>query len=164
MPARPLRKPRASRTPSRPRVSRWKLYSMMWLMSAIIVSGFFFAARQHFLSWDYGMKNSRLRKQIDDLETEKRRLLLARENSSSPAEVKRSAKRLGLFETPVEVAARPEVASLIRPAGPESIVEAKVTKTADAKPISYTVVPASITTSPPKSPKAEREPRREMAE
>lgn len=162
MPARPIRKPRATRTPSRPRVSRLKLYLMMGLMGAIIVSGFFFAARQHFLSWDYGMKNSRLRKQLDDLETEKRRLLLARENSSSPVEVKRSARKLGLFDTPVEVAPRAELASLTRPARPESIVEAKVTKTVDAKPLNYTVVPASIKTSTPRSPKAE--PRREMAE
>ncbi|MBA3770415.1 MAG: hypothetical protein H0X08_07970 [Blastocatellia bacterium] len=137
---------------------------MTGLMGAIIVSGFFFAARQHFLSWDYGMKNSRLRKQLDDLETEKRRLLLARENSSSPTEVKRSAKKLGLFDTPSEVAPRAELASLTLPARPESIVEAKVTKTVDAKRLNYTVVPASIKTSAPKSSKAEREPRREMAE
>jgi len=137
---------------------------MTGLMGAIIVSGFFFAARQHFLSWDYGMKNSRLRKQLDDLETEKRRLLLARENSSSPTEVKRSAKKLGLFDTLSEVVPRPELASFTSPARPENIVEAKVTKTVDSKPLNYTVVPASIKTSPPKSPKSEGEPRREIAE
>ena len=46
---------------------------------------------------DFGMKNSRLRKQIDELESEKRRLLLAREVSMSPAEIKKAAKRAGLF-------------------------------------------------------------------
>ncbi len=38
--------------------------------------GVLFAARQHFSSMDFGMKNSKLRKQIDALQAEKRRLLL----------------------------------------------------------------------------------------
>jgi len=45
---------------------------------------------------DFGMKNSRLRKQVDELEAEKRRLLLAREVSLSPSEIKKSAKKAGL--------------------------------------------------------------------
>jgi hypothetical protein len=57
----------------------------------ILACGFFFAARQHFSSMDFGMKNSHLRKQIDDLESEKRRLMLAREVSLSPAELKKAA-------------------------------------------------------------------------
>src|SRR3954468_22313342 len=59
----------------------------------VLVCGFFFAARQHFSSMDFGMKNSRLRKQIDDLESEKRRLLLAREVSLSATELKKAATR-----------------------------------------------------------------------
>lgn len=74
-----------------------KTYLMIAMCMLLFVAGLFFAGRQHFSSMDYGMKNSRLRKQIDELEAEKRRLLLAREVSMSPAEIKKAAKRVGLF-------------------------------------------------------------------
>ena len=77
--------------------NRWRTYAMMFVCAAVLVSGFFFAARQHFASMDYGMRNSRLRKQIDDLEAEKRRLILARETSLSPMEIKKAAKKTGLL-------------------------------------------------------------------
>ena len=77
--------------------SRWRTYSLMLVCGLTLVSGFFFAARQHFSSMDFGMKNSRLRKQVDELEAEKRRLLLAREVSLSPAEIKKAAKKTGLI-------------------------------------------------------------------
>lgn len=60
--------------------------------------GFFFIAVQHFVSVDLGFKNSTMRKQIEDLEAEKRRLLLAKEVSLSPAEVTRTASKLGFRE------------------------------------------------------------------
>jgi hypothetical protein len=69
---------------------------MIFVCLGVLASGFFFAARQHFASMDYGMRNSRLRKQIDDLEAEKRRLMLARENSMSPVEIKKAARKAGL--------------------------------------------------------------------
>lgn len=75
---------------------RWRTYLMMFVCGAVLVAGFFLAARQHFASMDFGMRNSRLRKQIDDLEAEKRRLILAREMSLSPAEIKKAAKKTGL--------------------------------------------------------------------
>lgn len=75
---------------------RLRTYLLMLVCSLLLVSGFFFAARQHFSSMDYGMKNSRLRRQIDELEAEKRRLMLAREVSLSPAEIKKAARKTGL--------------------------------------------------------------------
>jgi hypothetical protein len=75
---------------------RWRTYSMIFVCLGVLASGFFFAARQHFASMDFGMRNSRLRKQVDDLEAEKRRLILARENSMSPGEIKKAAKKAGL--------------------------------------------------------------------
>jgi hypothetical protein len=72
-------------------------YSLLIAMcGSILVAGFFFAARQHFSSIDYGIKNSRLRRQIDELEAEKRRLLLAKEVSLSPAQIRKTALKLGL--------------------------------------------------------------------
>lgn len=87
---------------------RAKTYLLIAMCMILFVAGLFFAGRQHFSSMDYGMKNSRLRKQIDELEAEKRRLLLAREVSMSPAEIKRAAKRVGLFgeETSEQVVAQ----------------------------------------------------------
>jgi hypothetical protein len=59
----------------------------------VIAAGFFLAARQHFMSMDYGFKNSKLKKQLEDLEAEKRRLVLAREVSLSPTELRKAASR-----------------------------------------------------------------------
>lgn len=81
---------------------RWRTYSLILTCGLLVVSGFFLAGRQHFSSMDYGMKNSRLRKQINDLEGEKRRLLLAREISLSPTEIKKAAKKAG-FNDPSDV-------------------------------------------------------------
>jgi len=93
----------ARRTP-RPRTERKQAsftmplkYSLLIVMcGSILVVGFFFAARQHFASIDYGIKNSKLRKQLDELQAEKRRLLLAKEVSLSPAQIQKAAQRLGL--------------------------------------------------------------------
>lgn len=60
--------------------------------------GFFFAARSHFASIDFGIKNSKLRKQIEELESDKRRLILSKEIALSPGEIKKAAKKLGLTE------------------------------------------------------------------
>jgi hypothetical protein len=74
----------------------WRYFMMMVLCGLFLIVGFFFAARQHFSAIDYGIKNSRLRKQIDELETEKRQLMLAKEIALSPAEIKKAAKKMGL--------------------------------------------------------------------
>lgn len=72
-------------------------YSFLIVMcGSILVVGFFFAARQHFASIDYGIKNSKLRNQLGELQAEKRRLLLAKEVSLSPAQIQKTAQRLGL--------------------------------------------------------------------
>lgn len=170
MTARSTRRTRSQRTAPQPRTSRLKLFAMMALAGSILIAGTFFAARQHFLSWDYGMKNSRMRKQIDELQTEKRRLLLARENSSSPSEIKRVAKKFGLSDGPGVVETSPELALAKAPASAEHSAP-KVTKTADVKPVAYTVVPASLKTTPltarpanARVAKNDRESRRELAE
>ena len=75
----------------------WRYCLMTLFCGLFLVVGFFFAARQHFSSIDYGIKNSRLRKQIDELESEKRRLILEKEIALSPAEIKKAAKKIGLM-------------------------------------------------------------------
>lgn len=76
------------------------------ICGCIIAAGFLLAARQHFMSMDLGMKNSKLRKQLEDLETENRRLTLAREVALSPREITRTARNLGfvdMFDTTTTV-------------------------------------------------------------
>ncbi len=80
---------------------------------AAVAAGFFFAARQHFATMEFGLKNSQLRKQVENLEAERRRLILAKEVSLSPASIKETAARLGFRES---IAAPPtSVGSRIEP-------------------------------------------------
>lgn len=77
---------------------RFRTYSLIVVCAALSVTGIFLAGRQHFSWMDYGMKNSKLRKQIEELEGEKRRLMLAREVSLSPMEIKKAAKKVGIID------------------------------------------------------------------
>src|SRR6266700_3652611 len=77
----------------------WKYSALTLMCGAILVTGFFFVGKLHFSSMDYGIRNSKLRKQLDELESEKRRLLLSREISLSPAELLRSARKIGFTQT-----------------------------------------------------------------
>lgn len=74
----------------------WKYCLLTLVCGLFLVTGFFFAARQHFSSIDYSIKNSKLKKQIEELESDKRRLVLSKEIALSPGEIKRAAKKLGL--------------------------------------------------------------------
>lgn len=76
----------------------WRYCLLTLGCGAILVAGFFFAARQHFSSIDFGIKNSRLRQQIENLEADKRRFILAKEIALSPAEIKKAAQKLGFRE------------------------------------------------------------------
>ena len=95
-------------------VCRLKTYVSFIACGMILVSGFFFAGRQHFASMDYGIRNSRLRKQLDDLQAEKRRLLFSREVAISPNEIKKAAQKTGLYDSRQvhSVAVSPQLASL----------------------------------------------------
>ncbi|QQS41437.1 MAG: hypothetical protein IPM63_00350 [Acidobacteriota bacterium] len=93
--------------PSVPRVRRqkeplpWKFCLATILCAAFVAAGFFFAAQQHFYSMDYGIENSRLRSQIEDLKSRNRRLKLKKEVALSPYEIKQAAMKLGLRGTTV---------------------------------------------------------------
>lgn len=84
--------------------------------AAFLATGFFFAARQHFAAMDLGMKNSTLRKQVEEMEGQKRQLLLAREIVRSPAEMKRIASNKGFRQR--EAAVMAVAASVGTPASP----------------------------------------------
>ena len=111
------------------------------ICGCLIAAGFLLAARQHFMSMDLGMKNSKLRKQLEDLETEQRRLVLAREVALSPKEITKTARNLGfvdtLDQTLAVVVPAPKVpltsAAAIKTASTSS--SSSVTKTAYQRPI-----------------------------
>src|SRR6476661_8576213 len=76
----------------------WRYCILTLICGFILVAGFFYAARQHFSAMDFSMKNSALRKQKEDLQSEQRRLFLSREISLTPNEIKKAAKKIGLQE------------------------------------------------------------------
>jgi hypothetical protein len=113
-------------------------FLLVLLCGAVIAAGFFFAARQHFMSMDYGFKNSKLKKQLEDLEAEKRRLMLAREVSLSPAEIRKASRTVALRrEGNTQSVAVPLRAGIdaARPEAKPATVVPLVTATASVRPV-----------------------------
>src|SRR5687768_1133977 len=81
----------------------WSFVLLAVICACVVAAGFFFAARQHFTSMEYGLKNSKLREQLQNLEAEKRRLLLAREVAHSPVAISKAARGLGMHERSTDV-------------------------------------------------------------
>lgn len=145
-------------TPAPVKTGRFKLYSLMFVCLLVVVSGVFFAGRQHFSSIDYSMRNSKLRKQLEDLESEKRRLLLAREVSLSPFEIKKAAQKLGVDDGS---AAAPQLASAsksVKPAAPQlasakSNGESQTALIVRTSYVASTATPAATGTARPAAPR-----------
>jgi hypothetical protein len=76
----------------------WRYCILTLICGFVLVGCFFFSARQHFSSMDYGIKNSKLKKQKEDLEDTQRQLVLAKEKVLLPEEIKKAAKKLGFTE------------------------------------------------------------------
>jgi len=117
MPRKKLPSKNKTQRPERDSIP-WRYCFLTLACGLILVVGFFFAARQHFSSIDFGIKNSKLRKQIEELESSKRRLILAKEIALSPAEIKKTARKIGLREmtaSNIEVY-RPNTGSTEKPA------------------------------------------------
>lgn len=76
----------------------WRYCLLTLFCGLLLVGGFFVAARQHFSVMDFAIKNAKLRREKENLESEQRRLYLTREISISPAEIKKAAKKIGLQE------------------------------------------------------------------
>jgi len=61
-----------------------------------LTSGFVYAGRQHFAALRYGYETENLRRERDQLTEQQRRLILQREEASSPVKLEQAAKRLGM--------------------------------------------------------------------
>jgi hypothetical protein len=108
------------------------------ICGCVIAAGFLLAARQHFVSMDLGMKNSKLRKQLEDLETEQRRLTLAREVALSPKEITRTARDLGFVDTLEQTLAAPVPAINKTAPGAANAAVIKATSSAPAPVVTRT--------------------------
>ncbi len=78
----------------------WKYCILTLVCGLIFVAGFFMAARLHFSSIDFGFKNSKLRKELDRLDNEKRRLVLRREMALSS--INKTAEKIGFRKSTAE--------------------------------------------------------------
>ena len=136
---------------------RWRTFLLMGVCLTLLVSGFFFAGRQHFSSMDYGMKNSKLRNEIIKLEAEKLRLVHTREVALSPGEIRKAAKKAGIIGAPDNVAVA-QMTSITKdkavPSTPSASSDAKslIIKTAVVSPAKPDVQTAVLKTA--KSPSA----------
>jgi hypothetical protein len=115
IPATSIKRPQRSQNPN------WQYYAIATACCAVLVAGFFFAARQHFSSMEYGLQNSKLRRQLDELQSEKRRLLLNREIAISPTELRKAVRRIGFVDTP---SAQPETVKAQNPSAQRSVIKA----------------------------------------
>jgi hypothetical protein len=121
----------------------WTFILLVIVCTCVVATGFFFAARQHFTSMDYGIKNSKLREQLRSLEAEKRRLLLAREVASSPVAIRKAARGLGLHQSSAEMAAIPVTAR--KPASKDPVATPIVAKGGETKSEQHRVVRTVMT-------------------
>jgi cell division protein FtsL len=62
----------------------------------VLACGFIYAVRQQILAVDYGYKTEALRREREELLDEQHRLLLAVEESSSPARLEETGRELGM--------------------------------------------------------------------
>jgi len=124
----------------------WSLMLLVIVCACVIAAGFLFAARQHFTSMDYGIKNSRLRDQLEDLQTEKRRLLLAREVASSPLSIRKAASAIGLRKNSEVAAVRSSDDKVVNKntSSPIESAKAVVAKSSDNNGVVRTVMTAPI--------------------
>jgi hypothetical protein len=123
----------------------------------MLVAGFFFAARQHFSSMEYGLQNSKLRRTLDELQSEKRRLLLNREIAISPIELKKAVRRVGFVDTPSSQA---ETIRAQNPAAQRSVIKAvEEVKVPSYKPANKIVRTAMV--SPVNKSAADKQARRD---
>lgn len=124
--------PFSSTLPSRTSV---RMVALIVLCGAIVACGFFFAARQHFSAMELGIKNSRLRKQLSDLEAENRRLSLAREVASSPMSIRKASQVITAPRINADGAVLASAKSPAKELTPDTEVRASLTRADEDKAI-----------------------------
>jgi cell division protein FtsL len=77
-----------------PRASRRQMFLLASCL--VLAAGFIYAVRQQILAVEYGYKTESLRREREELLDEQRRLLLALQEGSSPAQLEQAARELGM--------------------------------------------------------------------
>jgi len=77
-------------------VSALSRLALLLFCGLVLTGGFLFAARQHFAAIQYGYQNEELRREHQRLEAEQKRLLLEKEEASSPSRLEPAAREIGL--------------------------------------------------------------------
>ena len=77
-----------------PRAARRQ--ALLLLGCLLLACGFIYAVRQQVLATDYGYKTEALRREREELLDEQHRLLLAVEESSSPARLEEAGREMGM--------------------------------------------------------------------
>ena len=98
--------------------------ALLLVCGLALTGGFLFAARQHFAAVQYGYKSEELRREHLRLLEEQQRLMLEKEEATSPLRLDSAARRIGLQPVqPGQIATRkdskqiePHPAVLINPA------------------------------------------------
>jgi cell division protein FtsL len=70
--------------------------ALLLVCGLVLAGGFVYAAGQHFTAVDYGYKSEKLRREREQLLEEQQRLLLAREEAASPAQLESAAREIGM--------------------------------------------------------------------
>lgn len=91
----PLNKPNYTIHRAHDKRALWRM-ALLLFSGLLLTGGFIFAAGQRFTAIHYGYKSESLRRERDQLTEQRRRLLLAREEASTPARLESEARRLGL--------------------------------------------------------------------
>ena len=103
-----------------PRAARRQLWLL--LSCLVLAAGFVLAVRQQIVAVEYGYKTEALRREQEELLDEQKRLLLALEQISSPAQLEAAAREMGL--QPARAAQIENAGAKRRESGPASFVGA----------------------------------------
>jgi hypothetical protein len=76
----------------------WQYFLVSMSCALVLAAGFFYAAKQHFTTVDYSMRNSDMRKIKEKLEAEQRKLKVEREAVSAPATIEKAGIKMGLVK------------------------------------------------------------------
>lgn len=91
----PLNQPNHTVHRERDRTALGRL-GLLLLCGLVLTGGFVYAAGQHFAAVRYGYRTEELRHERNRLLEEQRRLLLAREQATTPARLEQAARGIGM--------------------------------------------------------------------
>ena len=91
----PLNQPNHTVHRERDRTALGRL-GLLLLCGLVLTGGFVYAAGQHFAAVRYGYQTEELRRERSRLLEEQRRLILAREQATTPARLEQAARGIGM--------------------------------------------------------------------